>query len=38
MNWKDETTIEIFPFYLIYFGAKKAFRKIMQHKEIWFVQ
>ena len=32
-----QSTIQIFTFYLISSGAKKAFRKIMQHKEIWFV-
>ena len=30
-----QLTIQNFICYLIYFGGRKAFRKIIQHKEIW---
>ena len=36
VNWKDETMIQTFVYYLVYSGARKAFCKIMQHKQIWF--
>ena len=32
-----ELTMQTFIYYLIYSGAREAFRKIIQHKEIWFV-
>ena len=32
-----QLTIKAFTYYFIYSRVRKAFRKIMQHKEIWFV-
>ena len=32
-----QLTIQIFIFYLIYSGTRKAFHKVMQHKELWFI-
>ena len=32
-----QLTIQIFIFYLIYSGTRKAFHKVMQHEELWFI-
>ena len=31
-----QLTVQIFVYYLIYSGARKAFLEIIQHKAVWF--
>ena len=38
-NWNDETfNIKTFIYYVIHSGARKAFRKVILQKEIWFAR